>query len=106
MLIAFNKPYGVICQFTAEAPQQLTLAQFGFPPKVYSLGRLDADSEGLLLLTDEPALNQALLHPRQGHRRRYWAQVERVPSPEAIERLSRGVAIQDRKTLPCRAWIL
>jgi 23S rRNA pseudouridine2457 synthase len=60
----------------------------------------------MLLLSDEPALNQRLLHPRQAHEREYWAQVERVPNAQALSRLSRGVLIQGRKTLPCRTWIL
>lgn len=106
MLIAFNKPYGVLTQFTADDPPHRTLADFGFPPKVYPLGRLDADSEGLLLLSDEPALNEKLLHPRFQHRRRYWAQVERQPATDALRRLEQGVLIQGRRTLPCRAWKL
>ena len=106
MLIAFHKPYGVLSQFTAETPGQRTLAEFGFPKNVYPIGRLDADSEGLLLLSDEPVLNQRLLHPRHAHEREYWAQVDRTPTPEALEKLSRGVMIQGRKTLPCRAWVL
>ncbi len=106
MLIAFHKPHSVLSQFTAEAPGQRTLAEFGFPKGVYPIGRLDADSEGLLLLSDEAELNQRLLHPRYAHEREYWAQVERIPSPEALQRLSQGVAVQDRQTLPCRAWLL
>ncbi len=106
MLIAFNKPYGVLSQFTADGSPNRTLAGFGFPPRVYPIGRLDADSEGLLLLSDEPGLNTRLLDPRRGHRRVYWAQVERVPAAEALRRLERGVVLQGRKTLPCRAWIL
>jgi 23S rRNA pseudouridine2457 synthase len=84
----------------------LTLAEFGFPPRVYPLGRLDADSEGLLLLSDEADLNQALLHPSSRHSRIYWAQVERSPSPESLQRLADGLLLQDHWTLPCRAWIL
>lgn len=106
MLLAFNKPFGVLSQFTRETPAQRTLAEFDFPPGVYPLGRLDADSEGLLLLSDEAGLNQALLNPRNGHVRRYWAQVERVPGPEDLARLSRGPTIQGREVLPCEAWIL
>jgi 23S rRNA pseudouridine2457 synthase len=83
-----------------------TLAEFGFPKNVYPIGRLDADSEGLLLLSDEPEWNERLLHPRHAHEREYWAQVERIPTPEALKKLERGVSIQGRKTLPCRAWIL
>ena len=76
MLIAFHKPYGVISQFTPDDSGLRTLAEFGFPPRVYPIGRLDADSEGLLLLSDEAGLNERLIHPRRRHRRVYWAQVE------------------------------
>jgi len=106
MLIAFHKPYDVLSQFTEEVPGQRTLARFGFPARVYPIGRLDLDSEGLLLLSDEPELNALLLHPRHEHRRVYWAQVERIPTPEVLKHLERGIDIQDRKTLPCRAWRL
>src|SRR6185503_1327954 len=106
MLIAFNKPYGVISQFTPDGSPNRPLAEFGFPKGVYPIGRLDADSEGLLLLSDEPALNERLLHPRRAHGREYWAQVERLPTSAALEKLSRGVTIQGHKTLPCRAWLL
>lgn len=106
MLIAFNKPYGVISQFTPDGSPHRTLAEFGFPKGVYPIGRLDADSEGLLLLSDEAELNQRLLHPRQAHEREYWVQVERIPSAEALVELSRGVTVQGRNTLPCRAWML
>src|SRR5438105_12786961 len=106
MLIAFHKPYGVISQFTPNGSKSRTLAEFAFPKHVYPIGRLDADSEGLLLLSDEPELNERLLHPRYAHRRTYWVQVERIPTKEALVRLARGVVIQGRKTLPCRAWLL
>src|ERR1700722_15361487 len=79
MLLAFHKPYGVLSQFTADGSAHRTLADFGFPKNLYPLGRLDATSEGLLLLSDEPGLNEELLHPRHRHERTYWAQVERVP---------------------------
>ncbi|MGA2748499.1 MAG: pseudouridine synthase [Verrucomicrobiota bacterium] len=106
MLIAFNKPYGVLSQFTPDASAHRTLAEFGFPPRVYPIGRLDADSEGLLLLSDEPALNARLLHPRHGHSRVYWAQVEGIPTLEDLRRLAGGIVIQGRKTLRSRAWML
>jgi 23S rRNA pseudouridine2457 synthase len=106
MLIAFNKPFNVLSQFTPDSSPNRTLADFGFPKDVYPIGRLDADSEGLLLLSDEPALNERLLHPRRSHPRTYWAQVERIPTTQALQRLSRGVVVQGRKTLPCRAWLL
>ena len=106
MLIAFNKPYGVLSQFTADGSPNRPLAEFGFPKNVYPIGRLDADSEGLLLLSDEAEWNARLLEPRHAHEREYWAQVERIPTVAALEELSRGVLIQDRKTLPGRAWLL
>jgi 23S rRNA pseudouridine2457 synthase len=106
MLLAFNKPYGVLSQFTADGSPNRTLATFGFPKHVYPIGRLDADSEGLLLLTDEPGLNTQLLHPRHAHEREYWAQIEHIPTPEALAKLSQGVTIQGRRTLPSRAWLL
>jgi 23S rRNA pseudouridine2457 synthase len=106
MLIAFNKPCGVLSRFTPDGSPNRTLAEFGFPRDVYPLGRLDADSEGLLLLSDEPGLNQALLHPRHAHQREYWAQVERIPAPAALLKLGQGLALQTRLTLPCRAWVL
>ena len=106
MLVAFNKPYGVLSQFTIDGSPNRPLAQFGFPPRVYPIGRLDADSEGLLLLSDEPELNERLLHPRRGHRRVYWVQVERAPDAAALAKLSRGPTVQGRKSLPCRAWLL
>jgi 23S rRNA pseudouridine2457 synthase len=73
---------------------------------VYPIGRLDADSEGLLLLSDEAALNQRLLHPRQAHKREYWAQIERVPEAGSLRKLEHGVVIGGHKTLPCCAQIL
>lgn len=106
MLLAFHKPFGVLSQFTPDGSSNRPLAGFGFPKDVYPIGRLDADSEGLLLLSDEPALNQRLLHPLQAHEREYWAQVERVPSPESLASLQAGVTIQGQRTLPCRAWLL
>jgi 23S rRNA pseudouridine2457 synthase len=104
VLLAFHKPYGVLSQFTPEpgSPWR-TLAEFGFPPEVYSLGRLDADSEGLLLLSDEPALNSKLMDPKAAHWREYWVQVERVPTPGSLQQLERGVTIGDYRTLPGRA---
>jgi len=106
MLIAFNKPFGVLSQFTDDGSANRTLTEFGFPKNVYPIGRLDADSEGLLLLSDEPAWNEKLLHPRHAHEREYWAQVEKIPTQESLKKLGKGILIQGRKALPCRAWIL
>ena len=106
MLIAFNKPYGVLSQFTADGSPNRPLAEFDFPKGVYPIGRLDADSEGLLLLSDEAALNQKLLHPKHAHEREYWAQVERTPTAESLRKLEQGVVVQSRETLPSRVWLL
>ena len=106
MLVAFNKPYGVLSQFTGDGSPNRALAEFGFPKNVYPIGRLDADSEGLLLLSDEAHWNEKLLHPRHAHEREYWAQVEKIPSPESLQKLEKGILIQGHKTLPCRAWLL
>ena len=102
MVIAFHKPYGVLCQFTPDLPGQRTLADFGFPAGVYPVGRLDMDSEGLLLLCDEPGFNNRLLDPKTAHPRTYLAQVEGIPTAEAVEQLKRGgVLIQGYRTQPC-----
>ena len=106
MLLAFHKPYGVLSQFTSDGSPNRTLAEFGFPKNVYPLGRLDADSEGLLLLSDEPGLNLRLLDPKNAHRRCYWSQVEGIPQSSALEGLSQGVSIGEHQTLPCRIWLL
>jgi 23S rRNA pseudouridine2457 synthase len=106
MLIAFHKPYGVLSQFTQEQEGQRTLAEFGFPPNVYPVGRLDRDSEGLLLLSDEPGISTRLLHPRSKHQRTYWAQVEGRPDEAALEPLKSGLDINGRRTLPCHAKVL
>jgi 23S rRNA pseudouridine2457 synthase len=107
MLLAFHKPYGVLSQFTPDHPGQRVLADFGFPPAVYPIGRLDADSEGLLLLSDEKDLVDRLLNPKHGHPRTYHAQVEGIPSEEALNRLRKGgLDLRGHRTAPCRATIL
>jgi 23S rRNA pseudouridine2457 synthase len=106
VLLAFHKPFGVLSQFTANDSPHRTLADFALPKRVYPIGRLDAESEGLLLLTDEAELNARLLHPQQAHRRTYWVQIERLPSAEALAQLEGGVAIAGYRTLPCRACLL
>ncbi|GAB3227809.1 pseudouridine synthase [Algoriphagus aestuariicola] len=102
------KPFGVLTQFTGEGP---TLASLGaFPREVYPVGRLDKDSEGLLLITDDKWLNHHLLNPRFGHQRTYYAQVEGIPTPEALKQLRDGVTInvdgKDYHTKPALAKIL
>ena len=104
--LLFFKPYGVLSQFTREADSRWRcLADFIAVPGVYAAGRLDADSEGLLLLTANGRLQQRLTDPAHAHWRRYWVQVEgeAAAQPEAIQRLARGVAVQGRLSLPARA---
>lgn len=104
MLIAFNKPYGVLCQFTDRSqPPRPTLAGFALPPGVYPAGRLDFDSEGLLLLTDDGGLAHRLTDPRHREEKTYLVQVEGDPDEAALEALRRGVNLNDGPTRPARA---
>ncbi len=104
MLIAFNKPYGVLSQFTDRAvPARSTLADFGLPAGVYAAGRLDFDSEGLLLLTDDGALAHRLTDPRRKQPKTYHVQVEGEPQPVQVQALRNGVLLKDGMTLPAAA---
>ena len=101
MLIAFNKPYGVLCQFTDRSvPPRRTLAGFNLPPGVYPAGRLDHDSEGLLLLTDDGRLAHRLTDPRHKQPKTYWVQVEGEPDDAQLDALRNGVVLNDGPTLP------
>ena len=101
MLIAFNKPFNVLCQFTDRSqPPRATLAGFGLPPAVYAAGRLDYDSEGLLLLTDDGGLAHQLTDPRHKADKIYWVQVEGTVTDEQVQALRRGVLLNDGPTLP------
>ena len=105
--LLFHKPYGVLSQFTPEPGSTWgCLADHIAMPGVYAAGRLDADSEGLLLLTANGRLQQRLTDPRWGHWRRYWAQVEGLPNPAALQALREGLVIQGQRTLPARAKAL
>jgi 23S rRNA pseudouridine2457 synthase len=107
MLIAFHKPYGVLSQFTPDQPGQRTLAEFGFPKEVFPIGRLDQDSEGLILLGNEREWVNRLLEPRHGHPRTYHVQIEGLPQNEALRRLALGgIDIKGHRTLPCQARAL
>lgn len=104
MLIAFNKPYGVLCQFTDRSvPPRRTLAEFGLPPHVYAAGRLDHDSEGLLLLTDDGDLAHRLTDPRHKQPKTYWVQVEGDPQAAQLAALRSGVDLNDGRTRPAQA---
>jgi len=98
--IAFYKPYGVLCQFTDTSSDQPrpTLKDYIPIPEVYSVGRLDLDSEGLLLLTNNNIIKHRLSDPQFAHGRTYWVQVERIPDEEALQRLREGVIIENYRT--------
>ncbi|MFC4991533.1 pseudouridine synthase [Rubritalea tangerina] len=109
MIIALNKPYGVLSQFNRnpDYPEQRTLGDVGVPPECLPVGRLDMDSEGLLLLTDEKGLEAKLMDPEMGHRRRYWVQVDGSPNQEVIQLIrSGGLNIRGHLTRKCRAQLL
>jgi 23S rRNA pseudouridine2457 synthase len=107
MLLAFHKPYDVLSQFTRELPEHRTLADFGLPKGVYPIGRLDRDSEGLLLLSDEKALVDRLLHPRHEHPRTYWVQVEGSIDEAAMRQLAAGtLVIQGHRCAKARVTLL
>ena len=99
-LVLFNKPFNVLCQFTDETGRKKTLADFIPVRDIYAAGRLDYDSEGLLLLTNAGWLQHRIAHPACKEAKTYWVQVENVPSDDALERLARGVVLNDGPTLP------
>jgi len=103
MLIAFNKPFGVLCQFTdSHVPPRPTLADFGLPPAIYAAGRLDADSEGLLLLSDDGARIAQVSSPKFKWPKTYLVQVEGDPSEAQINALRKGVSLNDGPTLAAK----
>jgi 23S rRNA pseudouridine2457 synthase len=104
-LVLFNKPFGVISQFTS-AEGRPTLKDYISLPGVYAAGRLDADSEGLLLLTDDGGLQQRIAHPRFKMEKTYWAQVEGHPDGEALKILAAGVDLGDFRTRPCQVRLI
>ena len=105
--LLLNKPFGVLSQFTPEEGSRWRcLSDFVDVPHVYAAGRLDADSEGLLILTSNGRLQQRLTDPRFGHWRSYWAQVEGTPNTDQLRQLCDGVVVQGRRTLPAKArWL-
>ncbi|MFA6978477.1 MAG: pseudouridine synthase [Ignavibacteriaceae bacterium] len=103
---AVNKPYGVLSQFTDPGGRKTLADLFDFPDDVYPVGRLDYDSEGLLILTNDKALTEKLLHPKQKLEKEYFVQVEGVPTEEVLVQLRTSVVIERRKTLPAKVKIL
>jgi 23S rRNA pseudouridine2457 synthase len=103
--IAFYKPFGVLTQFTGEENDK-TLSDFSFPPDVYAAGRLDKDSEGLLILTDDGIFNQKLTSPSSNKKKTYWVQVENIPTQDSLKELESGVEIKDYKTKKCQVKLI
>lgn len=104
--LLFYKPYNVLCQFTDETGKRQTLKDFIPVPSIYPIGRLDLDSEGLMLLANDGKLQHRLCHPKFQHPRTYWVQVERVPTAEAIAQLRQGITIKNYRTQPARVQLL
>jgi 23S rRNA pseudouridine2457 synthase len=104
--ILFNKPYGVLSQFTDEGTGHPTLKQFIDVPNVYAAGRLDRDSEGLLLLTDDGSLIKRLTDPKHHIEKTYWVMIEGCPIQDKLTRLERGVQLKDYRTLPAKARLI
>jgi len=107
----FHKPYNVLSQFTKEVPSHITLQDFySFPSDVYPVGRLDKDSEGLLILTNDNHLKHRLLDPSFQHRRTYWVQVENIPTKAALQQIREGIKIRIKKlpyfTKPAQVQLL
>jgi 23S rRNA pseudouridine2457 synthase len=104
-VLLFNKPYGVICQFSRDGLHP-TLADYITVPDFYPAGRLDTDSEGLLLLTDDGKLQHRITDPKHKLSKTYWVQVEGVPDDAALQRLQEGVQLKDGLTLPAEASLM
>ncbi|PPC88239.1 MAG: 23S rRNA pseudouridylate synthase [Methylotenera sp.] len=105
MIILFNKPFNVVCQFSPHEKHP-TLKDFIDIPNVYAAGRLDTDSEGLLILTDDGALQHQLSHPKHKEIKTYWAQVEGIPTFEDLQVLSNGVDLGDFVTKPAETRLI
>lgn len=100
MIIAFYKPFNVLSQFSGDKPEE-TLAHFNLPKNIYACGRLDKDSEGLLILSDESNVAHRLTDPKFEKEKTYWVQIEGIPNTEALKQFQQGLVIQDYKTKPC-----
>lgn len=105
-LILFNKPFQVLSQFTSEGSDKANLSQFISIKGIYAAGRLDFDSEGLLLLTDDGQLQHRIAHPKHKSAKTYWVQVEGTPSERDLTQLKNGVHLKDGLTLPAEAKLI
>jgi len=105
LIVLFNKPFQVLSQFTTEGDKSV-LADFINIPGIYCAGRLDYDSEGLLILTDDGRLQQRILNPRHGKEKGYWAQVEGIPAGRDLEKLHKGVVLRDGLTRPAKVALI
>lgn len=103
---AVHKPYGMLSQFTDTDGRKTLKDLFNFPRDVYPIGRLDLDSEGLLLLTNDKSLNDLLLHPKSKKEKEYYVQVEKIPTQEALNNLKGGIVIEGKRTLPAKVKII
>jgi 23S rRNA pseudouridine2457 synthase len=104
-ILLFNKPYGVICQFSRDGMHP-TLADYIPLPGFYPAGRLDTDSEGLLVLTDDGKLQHRITDPKHKLSKTYWVQVEGIPDENALERLRKGIALSDFTALPAQVQLI
>jgi len=105
LIILLNKPYQVLCQFSPE-PGKATLANYVPVKNVYPAGRLDYDSEGLVVLTDDGKLQHQISHPKFAKSKTYWVQVEGVPSGDALTQLTSGVLLKDGMTKPAKVRVI
>ena len=105
MIVLFNKPFHVLSQFTGEGNKK-TLADYIDIGNVYAAGRLDYDSEGLLILTDDGKLQQRIANPKYGKQKQYWVQVEGVPAEKDLDRLRKGVELKDGRSRPAGVQLI
>ena len=105
MIVLFNKPFRVLSQFSAESDKK-TLADYINISNIYAAGRLDYDSEGLLILTDDGRLQQRIANPKYGKQKQYWVQVEGIPQEKDLDRLCEGIMLKDGPTRPARVQLI
>lgn len=105
MIVLFNKPFRVLSQFTSEGDKK-TLADYIDIKNIYAAGRLDYDSEGLLVLTNEGKLQQRIANPKYGKEKEYWVQVEGIPTEAGLERLRKGIRLKDGLTRPAKVRLI